>query len=66
MNERIKELAIQAKIQMVSEPRLQEFADLIIDECCLKLIDMHEKTNGNHNLYQHAALEVARHFGDEK
>jgi hypothetical protein len=33
MNERLKELAIQAKIQMVSEPRLQEFADLIIAEC---------------------------------
>lgn len=33
MNERIKELAVQAKIQMVSEPRLQEFAELIIKEC---------------------------------
>lgn len=33
MNEKIKELAIQAKIQMVSEPRLEEFAELIIAEC---------------------------------
>ena len=33
MNERIKELAVDAKIQMVSEPRLQEFADLIIQDC---------------------------------
>ena len=32
MNERIKELAVQAKIQMVSEPRLQEFAELIIKD----------------------------------
>ena len=32
MNERLKELAIQAKIQMVSEPRLQEFAELIIKD----------------------------------
>ena len=33
MNERIYELAVQAKIQMVSEPRLQEFAELIVAEC---------------------------------
>ena len=33
MNEHLKELAIKAKIQMVSEPRLQEFAELIINEC---------------------------------
>ena len=33
MTELINELAIKAKIQMVSEPRLQEFADLIVDEC---------------------------------
>ena len=33
MNEKIKELAVEAKIQMVSEPRLQEFAGLIIQEC---------------------------------
>jgi len=33
MNERIKELAIEAKIQMVSEPRLEDFADRLIREC---------------------------------
>ena len=33
MNERIKELAAQAKLHMVSEPRMQEFAELIIQEC---------------------------------
>ena len=38
MNERIYELAVQAKIQMVSEPRLQEFAELIIKECANELI----------------------------
>jgi hypothetical protein len=32
MNEKIKELAIQAKIQMVSEPRLEEFSELIIND----------------------------------
>jgi len=30
---KIKEFAVQAKLQMVSEPRLQEFAELIIREC---------------------------------
>jgi hypothetical protein len=33
MNEKLKELAIEAKIQMVSEPRLDNFAELIIAEC---------------------------------
>jgi len=33
MNEKIKEIAVQAKIQMVSEPRLTEFAELLIKEC---------------------------------
>lgn len=41
MNEKIKELAIQAKIQMVSEPRLQEFAQLIIAEC-IKIVEPSE------------------------
>lgn len=39
MTELIKEIAVKAKIQMVSEPRLQEFAELIIRECsdyCMK------------------------------
>jgi len=33
MKEKIKELAIEAKIQMVSEPRLEDFADRLIREC---------------------------------
>jgi single-stranded DNA-specific DHH superfamily exonuclease len=33
MNEKIKEIAVQAKIQMVSEPRLTEFAEFLIKEC---------------------------------
>jgi hypothetical protein len=33
MNEKLKELAVEAKIQMVSEPRLENFAELIIAEC---------------------------------
>jgi hypothetical protein len=44
MKEKIKEIATQSKIQMVSEPRLQEFADLIISEC----IDAIRTINKNH------------------
>lgn len=33
MNEKLKELAVEAKIQMVSEPRLDNFAELIIAAC---------------------------------
>ena len=44
---------------------LEKFAELIVDECCLKLLDMDEKTKGNHNYYKHAALEVKKHFGVE-
>jgi hypothetical protein len=41
----------------------QTFAELIVDECCLKLLDMDEKTKGNHNYYRHAAIEIKKHFG---
>lgn len=33
MKDKIKEIAVQAKIQMVSEPRLEDFADRLIREC---------------------------------
>ena len=42
---------------------LERLANLVLDECCLKLLDMDEKTDGNHNYYKHAALEIKRHFG---
>lgn len=37
MKEKIKELAVLAKIQMVSEPRLEDFADRLIRECIIAL-----------------------------
>lgn len=40
----------------------EKFAELIIDECCVKLLDMDGKANGNHNYYKHAAIELKRHF----
>ena len=69
MNERIKELAEQAGLEMcgcgcdMPTKQSAKFAELIVDECCLKLLDMGEKTNGIHNYYKHAALELKRHFG---
>ena len=35
---KIQELAAQAKLHMVSEPRLQEFAQLIVAEC-IKIVE---------------------------
>lgn len=33
MNKRIQELTVQARIQMCSDARLQEFAELVIKDC---------------------------------
>ena len=45
---------------------LDRFAQLIVDECCHKLLIMHDKTNGNHKYYKHAAIEIAQHFRGEE
>ena len=73
MNERIKQLAELSKtpktmmvdgvLQSVVTIDAERFAELIVDECCLKLLDMDEKTKGRHNYYKHAALELKRHVG---
>ena len=47
------------------EQELKKFAELIVDECCLKLLDMDEKTKGHNNYYKHAALEIKKHFRGE-
>jgi len=75
MNERIDQLARAAGFKHPDHVGLCEeyayfdhvrFAELIVDECCLKLLDMDEKTNGRHNYYKHAALELKRHVGVEE
>ena len=67
MNERIRELAIEAGFYANPDvDKFQRFAELIVDECCLKLLDMDEKTNGRHNYYKHAALELKHHVGVEE
>jgi hypothetical protein len=74
MNERIGKLAVKAGAYWdhgdwnmpssvyFSERDLEKFAELVIDECCLKLLDMDQKVNGNHNYYKHAAIEIKRSF----
>ncbi len=59
MNKRIYEIAVQAKIQMVSEPRLQEFAELIIQECA-------DISNQAEKQCQHPGTEIKKHFGVEE
>jgi len=45
---------------------VEKFSEMILDECCLKLLDMDENTKGHHNYYKHAALEIKKHFGVEE
>lgn len=58
MNERFKELAVQAKIQMCSEPRLQEYAELIVKECASVV---NEK--GRFLSYTDLEKQLKKHFG---
>ena len=44
------------------DKELESFADMIVQECCLKLLDMDEKTKGDHNYYKHASLKIKEHF----
>ena len=74
MNERIRELVRESNLDVYGlgkerykwDYTVEKFAELIVDECCLKLLDMDEKTNGRHNYYKHAALELKRHVGVEE
>ena len=59
MNERIKQLAIEAKVEhCISHVRLEEFANLIIKEC-LSNLHLHG--------YDDAMNQIKEHFevGDE-
>jgi hypothetical protein len=73
MSQRIKELEQQAEKFVMSIPASldineytsvfnEKFAELIIDECCSKLLDLDQKANGYHNYYKYAAIEIKRSF----
>ena len=60
MNERIKELATQAKLEhCVSHVRLQEFAELIIREC----VDIADEYDGAGSTI---VSRIKEHFGIEE
>jgi hypothetical protein len=71
MNERIKQLAARSNFghmengEVVYDHRLEKFAELIVDDCCVKLLDMDSRANGNHNYYKHAAIELKRYFRED-
>jgi len=44
---------------------LEQAYDNILQECCDKLMEMHENANGDHNYYHHASVELKRHFGKD-
>jgi hypothetical protein len=58
MNENFKQLAVQAKIQMCSDARLQEFGELIVKECMSIIIN-----RGAYLRYDTLAKEVGDKFG---
>jgi len=51
--------------ELYTKEQFEKFAELIVDECCVKLLDMDSKANGNHNYYKHAAIELKRHFRED-
>jgi len=57
MNERIKELAVQAGFLNKDEESIEYFAELIVRECALVV---HKKTGPK------SALNVLEHFGVEE
>jgi roadblock/LC7 domain-containing protein len=74
MNERIEELAVLASKDNsdgypvtleYSNQFAEKFAELIINECCFKLLMMDAKAQGTHNYYKHAALELKRNFTEK-
>lgn len=50
MNERIKEIAVAAKVEhCISHVRLQEFAELIIRECAKQVNGLYKQGGGTHS-----------------
>lgn len=62
MDERFKQLAVQAKIGMVSEQRLQDYAELIVQMCISDLMVMHEMSKDSHNYYHYAANQLTNSY----
>jgi hypothetical protein len=68
MNERIKELAIQAGAQGIVNRDfidIQKFAELIVGECIRKIEDIAESSNNPQPIYR-VAVDLLEHFGVEE
>jgi len=69
MNERIKECFEQAGTDVsgkwMSIDNATKFAELIVQDCYQKLIDMDQQVKASHNYYKHAAIQIRLHFGVE-
>jgi hypothetical protein len=64
MNERIRELAVEAGFYANPDvEKFEKFAELIVWECVGRLVDMDQQVKGQHNYYKHASIQVLLHFG---
>ena len=43
----------------------EKFAELIVQDCYQRLLDMDQQVKGSHNYYKHAAIQIKLHFGVE-
>jgi hypothetical protein len=60
MNEKLKELATKAKLEhCVSHVRLQEFADLIVEECC-NTLSKEDLRHGGYGYNLHGLYGILR------
>jgi hypothetical protein len=58
MNEQLKQIAVKAKVEhCVSHVRLQEFADLIVEECA-RIADTAEPYKANDLIKQHFGVKL--------
>jgi hypothetical protein len=58
MNEKIKQIAVEAKLEhCVSHVRLQEFAELIIKQCAEQVKNVHKQGGGTYGEM------IKKHFG---
>jgi hypothetical protein len=63
MNERLKQIAIDAKVEhCISHVRLQEFAELIVNECA-NLCDLYAMPDGTSETAIILAQAIRRKFG---
>ena len=73
MTEQIEQLALRAGFNLHNDVidghnfkhEIEKFSELLVADCCQKLIDMDQQVKGSHNYYRHAAIQIRLHFGLE-